>query len=278
MKFWDSIESKYFPHQFARRQVSAMVRELQERERQGDAGLYNSLDELNLSTQALDIENLADAYQAGQKKAYPGAEKFEVRDAIARRQTGFALQLARQAFADSHLDAAEQDAIADIGNQNITLYGACGNLPRLTFQEASQLQDFADAPSDEIRAWMLEVARKPSVEMQDARELAGLILADAKVDSKERAFVTSARRIFGAEVESDAHLFLRGLGHTEVAASGNSKGTAPTLWDEARTLDYRGDENILVGPPCTKHVMALGEAVRMTVRALEAQKSAQTMA
>jgi len=278
MKFLDSIQSKYFPQQFARRQVSDMVRELQERERPGDAGLHKCLDELNLSSQALEIDNLANAYLAGQKKAYPGAEKFEVRDAIARRQTGFALQLARQAFADSHLDKAEQEAIADIGNQNITLYGACGNLPRLTFQEAYDLQDFADAPSDDIRAWMLEVAKKPSVEMKDARELAGMLLADGHVDPKEKAFVTSARRIFGAEVESDAHLFLRGLGNTDLVSLETQKGNGPTLWDEARSLDYSGDECILVGPPCTKHVMALGEAVRLTVKALESQKTSQTIA
>lgn len=256
MNLRDSLTLKFFPDAYARRQVGAMLRELHERNKVGDEAVFDKLDELNKTTDALDVANLTACYRDGQKKGVLGAEKNSVRDGIARRQTGFALQLARGAFGDGEVNQQQKLAIADIAHQHYTTYGACGNLPRLAYSEALDLQSFANAPSQTIRVWMMEQGQKEKVDMPAVRQLAGILFADGNLTPQEKAFAGHITRVFGAPVASEAQIFLRGLGTTDLTA-GDEKTS--TLLDEARSKDYS------VEPVSFRHVNALSEAVAYTL-------------
>ncbi|MBT9585966.1 hypothetical protein IV102_21665 [bacterium] len=261
MNWCDSIHSTIFPGSYARRQVGTMLQELRERHRPGDCALHARLDELNLGTQALEVDNLTLAYRDGEKKDFLGAEKSSLRDAVGRRQSGFALQLARTAFADGDLSAQEQLAIGDIANQHYNIYGACGNLPRLVYTEALDLQAFAKAPSNDIRTWMLDQGKSKEITVPAVRELAGLLFADGSLSAEEMAFAASTCQVFGTPVSSEAQMFLRGLGCTDVH---QGREFGPTLFDEARSKDYA----TVPGMPDTVasvHVDALEEAVAYTL-------------
>lgn len=256
MNLRDSITLKLFPDRYAKRQVGAMLRELHERKKVGEPAVFEKLDELNQTTDALDVANLTQCYRNGQKTGVLGAEKNAVRDGIARRQTGFALQLAKSNFADGEVNQQEKLAIEDIAHQHYTTYGACGNLPRLAYQEALDLQSFANAPSQTIRVWMMDQGQKKEVDLPAARELADMLFSDGQLNAQEKTFAASTHRIFGVPVAGDAQMFLRGLGSTEVKA-GDEKTS--TLLDEARSKDYAVD------PRGSRHVGALYEAFAYTL-------------
>jgi uncharacterized tellurite resistance protein B-like protein len=241
-----------------------MLKELQNRPRPGEAQLHNQLDELNVSTQALEIENLARAYQDGKQKDYLGAEKSDVREAIGRRQSGFALQLARTALADGEVQESEKQAIEDMADQRYDLYGACADLPRLAYNEARDLQAFGQAPNDEIRHWMLEQGKSQEVGMPAVRQLAELFFADGTLSPQEVNFALTTQRVFGTPVESEAQMYLRGLGCTRLDRGDESR---ISMVDEARSKDYAMvPSQCDWGPiPATSHLDALEEAVAFTL-------------
>ena len=263
MNWRDSLQSRICPEAYARRQVSSMLQELHDRPRIADAVVYRQLDELNLETQALELKNLSAAYRQGQKSNTLGAEKNSVRDAMGRRQTGFALQLARTVFADGDVNPQEKLAIGEINNQHYTIYGHCGELPRLHYTEALDLQAFANAPSNEVRAWMLEQGTSPKVDMPAARQLAELFYADGNLSEQEKRFVESTQDVFGTPIQSEARMFLRGLGSTQLL-SGDA--TTASLLDEARSRDFAGLNPVsqCYDAKAGSHVEALQEAIAFT--------------
>lgn len=245
-----------------------MLNELTNRPRLGDAALHQTLDDLNATTDAFELNNLSRAYQQGKTQIFSGGEKSAVRDAIARRQTGFALQLATQAMADGALNDEEKLAIGDIASQRYTVIGACADLPRLGYQEALQLEAFSKAPSDRIRGWMLEQARTAQGEigLPAVKELGEMLFAEGGVGTDNKAFLIHTGTVFGVPVSSEAQMFVRALGTTKLNV-GNDK-TGPTLLDEARSKDYYVHDSFVNewgAPRATRHVDALVEAVTFTL-------------
>lgn len=279
MNLRDAIQKKFFPEAYGRRQVQGMLTDLTNRPRLGDAALHQSLDDLNTTTDAFEIDNLTRSYQQGRTQIFSGGEKSAVRDAIARRQTGFAIQLATQAMSDGQLTDEEKLAIGDIASQRYTVIGACADLPRLGYQEALQLESFAKAPSDRIRTWMLEQAKvKGEIGLPAVKELGEMLFADGGVGTENKAFLTNTGNVFGVPVSSEAQMFVRALG-TDKLNVGNDK-TGPTLLDEARSKDYFVHDSFLTEwgtPRATRHVDALVEAVTFTLahQPQQADKQAQ---
>ncbi|MBN9417217.1 hypothetical protein ABS71_14720 [bacterium SCN 62-11] len=266
MNLRDRIENKFFPEAYGRRQVQGMLTELTNRPRLGDGSLHQTLDDLNKTTDAFEIDNLNRAYQQGRKQILGGGEKSAVREAIERRQAGFGLQIATQAFADGQLDDEEKLAIGDIASQRYTVIGACADLPRLGYKEAAQLESFSKAPSNTIRTWMLEQAKTKEVGMEAVRDLAEMLFADGGISPDKKAFLVNTGNIFGVPVQSEAQMFLRGLGTTQLAP-GNDQ-TGPSLLDEARSKDYFIHDNFLTDcgmARSTRHVDSLVEAVTFTL-------------
>ncbi|MFN8608466.1 MAG: hypothetical protein U0931_13095 [Vulcanimicrobiota bacterium] len=268
MNLRDAVEKRFFPEAYGRRQVQGMLNELTNRPRLGDAALHQTLDDLNATTDAFEVDNLTRAYQQGRTQIITGGEKSAVRDAIARRQTGFALQLATTALADGELNDEEKLAIGDIASQRYTVIGACADLPRLGYQEALQLESFAKAPSNRIRAWMLEQAKAGTGEvgLPAVKQLGEMLFADGGVGIENKAFLTNIGNVFGVPVSSEAQMFVRALGTTKLNV-GNDK-TGPTLLDEARSKDYFVHDSFLTEwgtPRATRHVDALVEAVTFTL-------------
>lgn len=268
MNLRDRIENKFFPEAYGRRQVQGMLNELIERPRLGDAGLHQTLDDLNKATDAFEMDNLSRAYQQGRTQIFSGGEKSAVREAIERRQAGFGLQLASKAFENGELNDEEKLAIGDIASQRYTVIGACADLPRLGYKEALQLETFAKAPSNRIRGWMLDQARAPGGEvgLPAVKELGEMLFADGGVSTDNKAFLTTTGQVFGKPVSSEAQLFLRALGTTKLNI-GNDQ-TGPTLLDEARSKDYFVHDSFLTEygtPRSTRHVDALVEAVTITL-------------
>lgn len=266
MNLRDRIENRFFPDAYGRRQVQGMLTELANRPRLGDASLHQTLDDLNATTDAFELGNLNRAYQQGRNQILSGGEKSAVREAIERRQAGFGLQIAAQAFADGHLDDEEKLAIGDIASQRYTVIGACGDLPRLGYSEAAQLEAFSKAPSALIRTWMLDQAKTKEVGMEAARDLAEMLFADGGITPDKKSFLVNTHNVFGVPVQSEAQMFLRGLGTTELAP-GNDK-TGPTLLDEARSKDYFVHDHFISdcgNPRSTRHVDSLVEAVTFTL-------------
>ncbi|MBS2037237.1 hypothetical protein JST97_19775 [bacterium] len=264
----DAVEKRFFPEAYGRRQVQGMLNELTNRPRLGDAALHQTLDDLNATTDAFELNNLSRAYQQGKTQIFSGGEKSAVRDAIARRQTGFALQLATQAMADGALNDEEKLAIGDIASQRYTVIGACADLPRLGYQEALQLEAFSKAPSDRIRGWMLEQARTAQGEigLPAVKELGEMLFAEGGVGTDNKAFLIHTGTVFGVPVSSEAQMFVRALGTTKLNV-GNDK-TGPTLLDEARSKDYYVHDSFVNewgAPRATRHVDALVEAVTFTL-------------
>jgi hypothetical protein len=267
MNLRDRIENKFFPEAYGRRQVKGMLTELTNRPRLGDAALHQTLDDLNVTTDAYETSNLERAYHHGRNQILGGGEKSAVRDAIARRQTGFALQLATQAMADGGLTDEEKLAIGDIASQRYTVIGACADLPRLGYQEALQLESFAKAPSNRIRVWMLEQSKvRGEIGLPAVKELGEMLFADGGVSNANKAFLTNTGNVFGVPVSSEAQMFVRALGTTTLNV-GNDQ-TGPTLLDECRSKDYFVHDSFLTEwgtPRATRHVDALVEAVTFTL-------------
>lgn len=266
MNLKDRITQKFFPEAYGRRQVQGMLTELTNRPRLGDAALHQNLDELNAATDAFEMDNLSRAYQQGRSQIFSGGEKSAVREAIERRQSGFGLQLATAAFSDGELNDDEKLAIGDIASQRYTIIGACADLPRLGYKEAAQLEAFAKAPSKLIRTWMLDQAKQSEVGMPAARELAEMLFADGGMNPEKKSFLVNTSSVFGVPVQSEAQMFFRGLGTTQLVPGTDETG--PTLLDEARSKDYfihdpSGAE--CGGVRSTRHVNALVEAVAFSL-------------
>ena len=259
MSLLDSIQVKFFPQKYGRPQVKAMLDELKSRPRPGDAAVHQKLDELNQATDVLAVDNLCDAYRQGMCQGYGGAEKLATREAVARRQTGFALQLARSASRDGEVSEAQKLAFSDIASQRYTAYGACAELPRLSYTESVDLLAFSYAPGPAVRSWMVEQGKKKEVDLPAARQLAQVLFADGQLSEQEKAFASNSRRVFGAPVRTEAQMFLRALGCSE-AVQGNQED-GPSLLDEARSKDY----SYPATPPwVSKHMDALQEAILFT--------------
>jgi len=266
MNLKDRITHKFFPEAYGRRQVQGMLTELTNRPRLGDGALHQTLDDLNGATDAFEIDNLSRAYQQGRNQIFGGGEKSAVREAIERRQSGFGLRLANTAFADGQLSDDEKLAIGDIASQRYTVIGACADLPRLGYKEAAQLEAFAKAPSTLIRTWMLQQAKESEVGMPAARELAGMLFADGGINPEKKSFLVNTSSVFGVPVQSEAQMFFRALGTTQLTP-GNDQ-TGPTLLDEARSKDYFIHDSFRTangGVRNTRHVDALVEAVTFSL-------------
>lgn len=267
MNLRDRIQNKFFPEAYGRRQVQGMLNELTNRPRLGDAALHQALDDLNAATDAYETDNLLRAYSQGRNQILSGGEKPAVREAIERRQAGFGLQLASKAFEDGQLTDEEKLAIGDIVSQRYTVIGACADLPRLGYKEALQLESFSKAPSNRVRAWMLEQTRTPGeIGLPAVKELGEMLFADGGVSAGNKVFLVNTDNVFGKPVSSESQLFLRALGTTSLNV-GNDK-TGPTLLDEARSKDYFVHDSFLTewgAPRSTRHVDALVEAVTFTL-------------
>ena len=267
MNLRDRLQNKFFPEAYGRRQVQGMLNELSNRPRLGDAALHQTLDDLNAHTDAYETDNLLRAYSQGRTQILSGGEKSAVREAIERRQGGFGLQLACKAFENGKLSDDEKLAIGDIASQRYTVIGACADLPRLGYKEALQLESFAKAPSNRVRAWMLDQAKTSGeIGLPAVKQLGEMLFADGGVGADNKAFLVNTGNVFGVPVSSEAQLFLRALGTTSLNV-GNDK-TGPTLLDEARSKDYFVHDSFLTEwgtPRATRHVDALVEAVTFTL-------------
>src|ERR1017187_9188467 len=115
MSLIDTLHQNLFPVDYSKKKVQAQLDELEAQPRVGDPVIQDKLEQLNKDRQVYNVDALTAAYVKGlnQENFAPNPE-YQVQDAIDKRQTGVAQELAKVAMADGVLSADERTALQDI--------------------------------------------------------------------------------------------------------------------------------------------------------------------
>jgi hypothetical protein len=246
------------PRSIARKEVDGFIQELNNRPRKGDPALHEKLHKLN--EQALNPEALTDAYERHTQGEDPSISRYcglnRVKDAVNAGQVGFARELAAQTMADGHYSESEDLAVRQMTNPPYQLKGYGPVLGQLLLGgwESNHLRNFAAAPNDGIRSWMVEQSPGKPVDLPAVQALGEKLFENGKLDTPGWNYAARLGSVFGTPIEKSAQFFLDALRGTDpdlrVSFDKDSSGSYREL---ARSQDSKSNQK---PGPCEQAYLA----------------------